>query len=43
MRLQDESNKASHYNPEHVLNENQNNWFPYVEAPQGDNNDVINI
>ena len=42
-RPQDRSNEASHHNPEHVLNENQNNQFPYVEALQGDKNNIINI
>ena len=31
-RPQDGSNKASHHNPEHILNENQNNQFPCVKA-----------
>ena len=43
IRPQDRSNEASHHNPEHVLNENQNNQFPYVEALQGDKNNIINI
>jgi len=43
MRPQDGCNKASHHNPECVLNENQINQFHHVEAPQDDNNDVINI
>jgi len=43
MRPQDGSNKATHHNPKYVCNENQNNQFSRVEAPQGDNNDIINI
>jgi len=43
IRPQDEYNKASHHNPECVLNKNQINQFPCVKAPQDDNNDVINI
>ena len=42
-RPQDRSNKATYHTLECVFDENQNNWFPCVQAPQGDNNDVINI
>ena len=43
MRPQEGSNKATHLNPQHVLNENQNIWPPHVEASQGNSNDVIEI
>ena len=42
-RPQDESNETSLSNPKHVFNMNQNKKFPCVKAPQGDNNNVINI
>ena len=42
-RPQDESNKATHSNPECVFNMNQNEWFPCVETSQDNNNNIINI
>ena len=43
MRLQARNNEITHSNSERVFNTNQSKHFPYIKAPQSNDNNVINI